>query len=101
MGIKVVFNPNWNGEDGYLISYNATLDAYRKRDSFKTNQMCFLEYCWYPNDNIDQVYDIYIVNDIGVEVKIVNDGSITHRDIKPAHNLYKMWRSGRLKLNGN
>lgn len=91
--IKAVFNPNWNGEENYLVNYNDTIQAYHDRKPFYTNQMCIMEFCWFNG------YDVYIVNNNGDEVLIANDGTLTPKDLRPAHNIFKIWRSGGFPIN--
>lgn len=91
--VKAVFNPQWNGEDGYLINYVDTINAVREGVSFYTNQMCIMELCWFI-----PTYDVYVVNKYGKEIKIVNDGSLTNKDLKSSTNIFKLWRAGGFDL---
>lgn len=91
--VKAVFNPQWNGEDGYLVNYDDTINAVREGVAFYTNQMCIMELCWFI-----PTYDVYVVNKYGKEIKIVNDGSLTNKDLKSSTNIFKLWRAGGFDL---
>lgn len=92
--MKAVFNPFGASDSSYLTNWNDTMLALKSKSSFKTNQMSVMEFAWYEG------YSICIVNDCGIEVLISNDSGVTKKDLRPAHNIYRMFHAGAFNLNG-
>lgn len=91
--MKAVFNVyadpyNQNYSD-YLFTLKDVLKAKECGKDFKTSLMYEMDNCWFDGD-----YEIYLVDQLGKEYKLCNDGKLTPKDLRPAHNVFKMWRSG-------
>lgn len=91
-GLTAVFNPYHTNEDGYLTNWNDTIQAYKKRESFRTNQMSVMEFCWYEN------YNIFIVNEHGEEIEISNTSGVTFKHLRLPHNIYRIFHSNGFNL---
>lgn len=91
--MKAVFNVYANPKNdiysNYLFTLHEVLEAVKLGKDFHTNIMYEMDNCWF-----DGVYDVYIVDQMGIEYKICNDGKLTPKELRPAHNIFKMWRSG-------
>ena len=91
--MKVVFNvyadPRNSKYEDYLFTLHDVLKAKEQGIDFKTNVMYEMDSCWFDSD-----YEIYLVDQLGKEYKLCNDGKLTVKDLRPAHNVFKMWRSG-------
>ena len=78
--------------DNYYKSWNGTREAYRSNEKvIHTTQMGFLDTCLF-----ELGYRVFIHDDIdsSYEIKLGTDNERTERDIRPAHNLFKMWLNG-------
>lgn len=88
----IIFDPfNYWPLEG--ISVNGYLEARSMIEcgvSFYTVQMGLLDIVR------DYNYRVYIVNNIGEPILISNETLKIDRVLRPAHNLFKMWRSGAL-----
>ncbi|MEG1299358.1 MAG: hypothetical protein RSC93_01450 [Erysipelotrichaceae bacterium] len=91
-GLKAVFVPFHTDDSDCLTNWNDTINAYRKRESFKTNQMSIMEFCWYEG------YHVYILNEHGEEVEISNESDVTLKHLRHAHNIYRMFHSNAFNL---
>ena len=91
-GLKAVFVPYDTNDKDCLTNWNDTITAYRKRESFKSNQMSVMEFCWYEG------YHVYIVNEHGKEVEISNESDVTLKHLRHAHNIYRMFHSNAFNL---
>lgn len=90
---KAVFNAFAKPTDeysDYLFSFNEVIRAIKNGESFKTNFMSEMTSCWGENNG----YHVFIVDSYGNEHEISNETDLTPKFIRPAHNIYKMWRSG-------
>lgn len=73
----------------YLFTLHDVLVAIAKGEDFKTNVMPEMANCWgYDN------YQVFIVDSNGIEYEISNETNLTSKYLRPAHNIYKMWRAG-------
>lgn len=90
---KAVFNAFANPKDerynDYLFVFNDVIRAIDSGIDFKTNHMPEMNSCW-DYDN----YKVFIVDSNGDEYEISNESGITLKELRPAHNIYKMWRAG-------
>lgn len=73
----------------YLFTLHDVLIAIAKGKDFKTNIMSEMSNCW-DYDN----YQVFIVDSNGIEYEISNETDLTPKDLRPAHNIYKLWRAG-------
>lgn len=91
-GLKAVFVPFHTDDKDCLTNWNDTITAYRKRESFKSNQMSVMEFCWYEG------YHVYILNEHGEEIEISNDSNVTLKHLRHAHNIYRMYHANSFDL---
>lgn len=87
---KAVFNSYATPEDNpeYDYDYNRVGLKIKGGVDFKTNHLSHVSMCF------DRGYEIFFVDLYGVEYPLKNDGSLTPKDIRPAHNIFKMLVSG-------
>ena len=87
---KAVFNafadPNTHGSD-YTFNLQELFQKIDQKVSFKTNHMAQMHEVWFEG------FDVYLVDNQGNEVKLCNESNLTPREIRPVHNVYKMWRA--------
>lgn len=73
----------------YLFTLHDVLIAIANREDLKTNVMPEMANLWdYPD------YQVFIVDSNGIEYEISNESNLTPKELRPAHNIYKMWRAG-------
>ena len=73
----------------YLFTLHDVLIAIASGEDFKTNVMPEMSNCW-DYDN----YQVFIVDSNGIEYEVSNETDLTPKELRPAHNIYKMWRAG-------
>lgn len=90
---KAVFNafadPRDEKYSDYLFTFNEVVAAIWQNKSFKTNIMQEMVSCW-DSDN----FSVHLVDYKGNEYEVSNESNLTPKELRPAHNIYKMWRSG-------
>lgn len=90
--MNAIFNafahPHSYKYDEYLFDLNDVYEAIELRKDFKTNHMVEMNTCW------DLNYNVYITDINGKHHLISNESNLTDKELRPAHNIYKMWRSG-------
>lgn len=86
--MKCVFNVFADPQyDDYLFTFIDVVTAIAKGEDFKTNVMAEMSSVWEE----DKTREIYIVNEFGEEHRI---DTLTVKELRPDHNVYKMWRAG-------
>lgn len=87
--MKCVFNafadPRDPQYDDYLFTFAEVIRAIAHGNDFKTNFMAEMSSAW------DHTREIYVINEHGEEHRI---DTLTLKDLRQAHNVYKMWRAG-------
>ena len=78
--------------DGFVVhdSYLNTINKMEMGCNLFTRQMGALDLPW----QLD--YDVYIMNHHGQPILISNETLDIPKELRPAHNLFKLWRSGGL-----
>jgi hypothetical protein len=90
---NVIFDPyQYEVLDEFVVhdSYLNTVNKMKMGCNMFTRQMGALDLPW------DYGYDVYILNHHGVPILISNETLDINRELRPAHNLFKLWRSGAL-----
>lgn len=91
--IKAVFNafadPRDEKYSDYLFTFNEVVTAISQNKPFKTNIMHEMFSCW-EKDN----FSVYLVDSNNNEYEISNESNLTMKELRPAHNIYKIWRAG-------
>lgn len=92
--ISIIFYPFGNSRA--ISSFNETGEAIKEvmtsvpeeRIFIHTEQMCFLTDAW------DLELDIWIVNKEAIPMSIQNIIETMDKEIRPSHNLFRLWRAG-------
>lgn len=70
--------------------YYETLDAIETQNIVITTQMCLL-----TTELFEKGFQVFVWDKSGAyEIKLGSDNERTTRDIRIAHNLFKLWQSG-------
>lgn len=88
--MKAVFNafadPRKPEYEDYVFTFADVLHCIENNISFKTNMMSEMCNIWFEDQT-----SVYIVDEFGVE-HLPQD--LTVKFLRPAHNIYKIWRAG-------
>lgn len=90
---KAIFNafadPHDEKYSDYLFTFNEVVTAILQNKSFKTNIMQEMCSCWERD-----IFSVHLVDYNGNEYEVSNESNLTMKELRPAHNIYKMWRAG-------
>lgn len=78
----------------YLFNFQDVLKAIQDRVPFKTNHMSEMVSVWDAIHFHHSCYTLYLVDSTGKLHEVSNDANLTDRELRPAHNIYRLWRSG-------
>lgn len=90
---NVIFDPyHYSALDEFVVldSYMSAVSKLNMGSNLYTRQMGALDLPW----QLD--YDVYIMNHQGSPILISNETLDIPKELRPAHNLFKLWRSGAL-----
>ena len=90
---NVIFDPyHYEVLDEFTVldSYLSAVSKLEMGSNLYTRQMGALDLPW----QLD--YDVYIMNHHGQPILISNETLDIPKELRPAHNLFKLWRSGAL-----